>query len=149
MRCECSTIVFWPFAFLILTFIARPIKSRERNLVKTYDVLKTCQSGSKIELSLKNNGAAIFVFNETLAPGQNILGDLKCHYELEAPSFRSEYFFHVYIDQMDFLENPVKSQDQPCRDYVQFGRDTLFVTTNYSPYFCGIRSKVEVCIISY
>jgi len=144
MRCECSTIVSWPFAFLFLTFIAiRPINSsRERNLVKTYDVLKTCKSGSKIEINL-GVGAAVFVFNETQAPGQNILGDFACHYELEVSSFKSQYFMHVYIDQMDFLENPVKSQEQPCQDFVQFGRDILFVTTNKSPPYCGTRSKVE------
>ncbi len=64
-----------------------------------------------------------------------------CHYELETPS---GYGFHVYIDEMYLEDNPnynSQVEDKPCTDYVQFGRDTLYVTTFKSPYFCGKRSR--------
>ena len=57
---------------------------------------------------------------------------LKCHLELSLPS--SLYGFSVFIEEMS-LEGSVRSGCH--QDFVQFGRDILFVTTHLSPKYCG------------
>ena len=71
----------------------------------------------------------IFSFNSSSSE-QN---KLKCHLELSVPS--SLYGFTVFIEEMS-LDSSVKSG---CKtDFLQFGRDILFVTTHLSQKYCGV-----------
>ena len=46
---------------------------------------------------------------------------------------------------MNFLENGLNPLLQdPCKDFVQFGRDLLFVTTSKSQKYCGTLSRPAV-----
>ena len=70
----------------------------------------------------------VFSFNSS----DSNLESLKCHLELSVPS--SHYGFSVFLEEMS-LAGSVKSG---CpHDFVQFGRDILFVTTHMSSKYCG------------
>ena len=80
--------------------------------------------------------------------------DLNCHLELETlkgglSGIRrsSKYGFLVYIDEMeldgDSKHAMTSTYDKCPDDYVQFGRDALFVTTNLSQKFCGSFERVS------
>ena len=70
----------------------------------------------------------IFSFNSSTSERDS----LKCHLELSVPS--SLYGFVVFIEEMS-----LQSSAAGCTsDFVQFGRDILFVTTHLSEKFCGV-----------
>ena len=56
--------------------------------------------------------------------------------------------FHVFIDELQLDENTIKpasrSLGQCPNDYVQFGRDTFYVTTSTSGRYCGTMEKVTI-----
>ncbi|XP_023346891.1 uncharacterized protein LOC111715752 [Eurytemora carolleeae] len=82
------------------------------------------KDGAKREVAIFNK-PHMYVFNSTVST------TFKCHLELEQQS-RISAGFSVYIQSMDFI------QDEECsRDYVQFGKDVLFITTSKSKKFCG------------
>ena len=71
----------------------------------------------------------VFSYNSSAAEQQ----DLTCHLELSVPSFF--FGFAVFIEEM-YLEGLIQAG---CKtDFVQFGRDILFVTTHLSRKFCGV-----------
>ena len=70
----------------------------------------------------------MFSFNSSYSESQ----ELKCHLELSVPS--SLYGFSVFIEEMS-LAGSVRSGCH--QDFVQFGRDILFVTTHLSQKYCG------------
>jgi len=77
-----------------------------------------------------NNEANIFSYNSTSFP----ISSFHCHLELSVPS--SQYGFSVFIEEMS-MSSPRTSPG--CRDdYLQFGRDILFVTTHLSRKYCGV-----------
>ena len=51
--------------------------------------------------------------------------EFKCHLELYLPS--SSYGFSVFIEEMSLSGSSLSGCNE---DYVQFGRDILFVTTH-------------------
>ena len=55
-----------------------------------------------------------------------------CHLEVVVPS--SSYGFSVFIEEMNLSGSSVAGCSE---DYVQFGRDILFVTTHKSRKYCG------------
>ena len=70
----------------------------------------------------------VFSFNSS----DSNLQTLKCHLELSVPS--SLFGFSVFLEEMS-LAGSVQSG---CpHDFVQFGRDILFVTTHMSSKYCG------------
>ena len=70
----------------------------------------------------------VFSFNSS----DSNLQSLKCHLELSVPS--SLFGFSVFLEEMS-LAGSVQSG---CpHDFVQFGRDILFVTTHMSSKYCG------------
>ena len=70
----------------------------------------------------------VFSFNSS----DSNLESLKCHLELSVPS--SLFGFSVFLEEMS-LAGSVRSG---CpHDFVQFGRDILFVTTHMSSKYCG------------
>ena len=70
----------------------------------------------------------VFSFNSS----DSNLQSLKCHLELSVPS--SLFGFSVFLEEMS-LAGSVQSR---CpHDFVQFGRDILFVTTHMSSKYCG------------
>ena len=86
-------------------------------------------TGSKIKLAIGTE-VHIFSFNSSTSERNS----LKCHLELSVPS--SLYGFVVFIEEMS-----LQSSAAGCTtDFVQFGRDILFVTTHLSQKFCGVVS---------
>jgi len=125
--------------FGLLVVFMRPIKAGHRgdadSYVQHYNVMD-CKPGEKIELNLKT-GAAIFTYNETQKRNPLYNTDFMCHYELETVS---QFGFHVYIDEM-YLSDESNNPREPCKDFIQFARDRVFVTTFRSPKYCGHISK--------
>lgn len=81
------------------------------------------QYGDKRELPLLNR-PHIFYFNSTVAK------EFKCHLELEQRTDQDG--FAIFIESMLFDGGPT------CEtDYLQFGIDKLFITTQKSRKFCG------------
>ena len=77
-----------------------------------------------------NNEVNIFSFNSSSFPSTS----LHCHLELSVPS--SSYGFSVMIEEMSLSGS---STSLGCADdYLQFGRDILFVTTHLSRKYCGM-----------
>ena len=117
----------------------RPIKAGQRgnadSYVQKYNIMD-CKPNEKIELDLKT-GAAIFIYNETQKRNPLYNTDFMCHYELETVA---QFGFHVYIDEM-YLSDESNIPQEPCKDFIQFARDRVFVTTFRSPKYCGHISK--------
>ena len=84
-----------------------------------YPLEKTCGDGDKQSLHLNNPG--IFIFNNTLRK------KFTCHLELHLHS--QSLGFSVFIET---LKLPTVFNSDCSRDFIQFGRDKLFVTTSYS-----------------
>jgi len=93
-----------------------------------YRLEKLCPpDGSKVRLKLTDSVAS-FHLNSSLVPGSHFT----CHVELILDS--SKFGFFVYFDSMK-ISPPL---DGECEmDYVQFGRDILFITSHRSNKFCG------------
>jgi len=89
----------------------------------------------KTRINVKHEVVSVFTFNSSLLMEDTSggVGDkFKCHLELYLPS--SSYGFSVFIEEMSLSGSIVSECKQ---DYVQFGRDILFVTTHLSPRYCG------------
>ena len=84
---------------------------------------KTCGDGGKQSLHLNKPG--IFTFNNTLRK------KFSCHLELHLHS--QSLGFSVFIET---LKLPTVFNSDCSRDYLQFGRDKLFITTYTSEKFC-------------
>jgi len=83
--------------------------------------------GKKVRIALGTR-VHVFSFNSS----DSNLQSLKCHLELSVPS--SLFGFSVFLEEMS-LAGSVQSG---CpHDFVQFGRDILFVTTHMSSKYCG------------
>ena len=84
---------------------------------------KTCGDGGKQSLHLNNPG--IFIFNNTLRK------KFTCHLELGLHS--QSLGFSVFIET---LKLPTVFNSDCSRDFIQFGRDKLFITTYTSEKYC-------------
>ena len=82
--------------------------------------------GSKTLMTLQT-GATILTLN-TSSLG---LAYFSCHIDLSLPS--AAYGFSAFIQEMSFS----KSDSGCTEDFLQFGRDILFVTSHLSRKFCG------------
>jgi len=93
-----------------------------------YRLEKLCPpDGSKVRLKLTDSVAS-FHLNSSLLPGTSFT----CHVELILDSSKSGFF--AYFDSMK-ISPPT---DGDCEiDYVQFGRDILFITSHRSNKYCG------------
>ena len=80
-----------------------------------------------------HSGSKLFTFNSShLMPTSK---SFSCHLELYLSS--SDFGFFVFIEEMSLSGSTVGG----CKeDFLQFGRDILFVTTHLSQRYCG---KVE------
>ena len=88
-----------------------------------------CNSnGSKTLINVKQEVVSVFSFNSSLlapGPGPGPSQEFRCHLELYLPS--SSYGFSVFIEEMSLTGSSLSGCSN---DYVQFGRDILFVTTH-------------------
>ena len=83
----------------------------------------TCGDGDKQSLHLNN--PAIFIFNST------VRRKFPCHLELHLHS--KSLGFSVFIETLKVE----KFLNSDCsKDYIQFGRDSLFITTFTSKKYC-------------
>jgi len=92
---------------------------------KHYRLESLCKADSgKVRLRL-GQSAATFQLNSSLVPGTQF----NCHLELALDS--SQFGFFVYFEELSI------SGSSDCEeDYVQFGRDILFITSYRSGKFC-------------
>ena len=95
--------------------------------------------GNKVRSSVGTD-VNVFTFNSsdvrTAKWGKGQKSVLRCHLELVLPSYH--YGFSVFIEEMQLGG----SAGGGCRrDYLQFGRDILFLTTHKSRKYC---SQVEL-----
>ena len=87
---------------------------------------KICNAnGSKTRINVKQEVVSVFTFNSSLVSGSPGVQEFKCHLELYLPS--SSYGFSVFIEEMSLSGSGLSGCNE---DYVQFGRDILFVTTH-------------------
>ena len=90
---------------------------------------KVCAgNGSKTSLNMKHEVVTVLTFISSFALGNSF----KCHLELYLPS--SSYGFSVFIEEMTLSGSTMSGCSE---DYLQFGRDILFVTTHLSNKYCG------------
>jgi len=96
---------------------------------KNYRLEKLCPpDGRKVRMRMEDTVSA-FQLNSSLVPGSLF----NCHLELVLDSSDSGFF--VYFDLMWMAdETGGECQD----DYVQFGRDILFITSHRSNKYCGV-----------
>ena len=93
----------------------------------------TCGDGGKQSLHL--NKPAVFVFNSTVNTTK-----FSCHLELHLHS--QSLGFSVFLDTLKLSS----FMNSDCsRDYLQFGRDRLFITTHLSDKYCQEWSKNVLC----
>jgi len=95
---------------------------------QNYRLEKLCPpDGRKVRMRLEDSVAS-FQLNSSLVPGHIF----NCHLELVLD--QSDLGFFVYFDSMSLNED----KDGDCEeDYVQFGRDILFITSHRSNKYCG------------
>jgi len=87
----------------------------------------------KLRIKLKSE-VNLITFNSSQISGSNNREGLHCHLELSVPS--TQFGLSVFIEEMN-----LGSCDQ---DFIQFGRDILFVTTHLSRRYCGHHSPPSV-----
>ena len=90
---------------------------------------KICSQGRKTRIQL-NTGAHLFTFNSSHMTSSST--SFSCHLELFLSS--SDYGFFIFIEEMDLSGSTLAGCSE---DYLQFGRDILFVTTHLSVRYCG------------
>jgi len=104
-------------------------KLDEKNIYIKNRLDRVCSgNGSKTRLNVKHEVVSVFTFNSSLSTGNFF----KCHLELYLPS--SSYGFSVFIEEMSLSGSSLSGCGE---DYLQFGRDILFVTTHLSKKYCG------------
>lgn len=109
--------------------MATASKGRQKSLTYIdYRLEKLCPpGGGKVQLSISETPISLQL-NSSLLPGALF----ECHLELLLFSAKSGFF--VYFDSLK-ISGP---SDGECNsDYVQFGRDILFITSYRSNKFCG------------
>jgi len=136
--------MIWCLLFYFTFILERSAANSEG--YKMYDFATWCPRDSgKLSIPLKT-GTAIFTIDERNQVTANILKsrDISCHLELE--THNTDYGFHVFFDEMNLDETDDSILEGPkpttCRDYVQFGRDVLYITTSKSRKFCGYRERL-------
>jgi len=96
---------------------------------KNYRLEKLCPpDGRKVRMRMEDSVSS-FQLNSSLVPG-NLFN---CHLELVLDSSDSGFF--VYFDLMSIAD---ESGGECEDDYVQFGRDILFITSHRSNKYCGV-----------
>merc|ERR1719264_1900930 len=115
-------------AFEPRSYLSHP---QQDDIYKLHRLEKLCSAnGSKVRSSIGTE-VNVFSFNSSTA-GLSSRSVFSCHLELFLPS--SLYGFSIFIEEMSLGG----SQGGGCRrDYLQFGRDILFLTTHKSRKYCG------------
>jgi len=115
-------------AFEPRSYLSHP---QQDDIYKLHRLEKLCSAnGSKVRSSIGTE-VNVFTFNSSTA-GLSTRSVFSCHLELFLPS--SLYGFSIFIEEMSLGG----SQGGGCRrDYLQFGRDILFLTTHKSRKYCG------------
>jgi hypothetical protein len=83
-------------------------------------------NGKKVDMPMEND-AKVFTLNSSSLTSPYF----SCHLDLSLPS--SSYGFSVFIEEMSFSG----SGSECSEDFLQFGRDILFVTSHLSGKYCG------------
>lgn len=116
-------------AFEPRSYLSHP---QQDDIYKLHRLEKLCSAnGSKVRSSIGTE-VNVFTFNSSSANLGSSRTVFSCHLELFLPS--SLYGFSIFIEEMSLGG----SQGGGCRrDYLQFGRDILFLTTHKSRKYCG------------
>lgn len=110
------------FSVCFLLISISSVGSSSLSPYQHYKLESVCTSSSKKSIYLHNR-PAIFTFNST---NRNTL---QCHIELHVSD---NFGFSIFTETMK-LDNTQNCQ----RDFLQFGRDFLFITSYKSPKRCG------------
>merc|ERR1719433_2225090 len=123
-------IPFLIFSYFTSQSLGLNFHSEDKNIYVKNRLDKICTANrSKTRLNVKQEVVSVFSFNSSLlTPRQSF----KCHLELYLPS--SSYGFSVFIEEMSLTGSSLSGCND---DFVQFGRDILFVTTHLSQKYCG------------
>jgi len=136
MRHLCLVLIL----MLGLMSIGRALESQsylshpqQDDIYRLHRLEKMCSAnGSKVRSNIGTE-VNVFTFNSSLLHSSLTPSVFSCHLELVLPS--SLYGFSVFIEEMSLGST---SQGGVCRrDYLQFGRDILFLTTHKSRKYCG------------
>jgi len=122
--------LYVPFLFCISKSFSFGLQQLDdKNIYVKNRLDRVCSAnGSKTRLNVKHEVVSVFTFNSSF-----VLADsFKCHLELYLPS--SSYGFSVFIEEMTLSGSSLSGCSE---DYLQFGRDILFVTTHLSNKYCG------------
>lgn len=104
-------------------------------LYKSYRLEKLCRGdGGKVTIGIRDVVSS-FYLNSSLVPGETF----NCHIEMVVRSSDTGMF--VYFEEMYLSEPDITGCNQ---DFVQFGRDILFVTSHLSKKYCGRQEKVTL-----
>ncbi|XP_023348172.1 uncharacterized protein LOC111716887 [Eurytemora carolleeae] len=107
----------------------------KNDLYKTYRLEKLCRGdGGKVGIVI-NDVVSAFFLNSSLVPGETF----NCHVEMVVRSANTGFF--VYFEEMNLSESTLSGCNE---DFVQFGRDILFVTSHLSKKYCGRMEKVSL-----
>jgi len=134
------------FHLLLLTAAEMGAGNRMDQPYLFYQLDRTCLPYKK-EVNM-GTGAAIFYLDESELRTREYLAkrELNCHMELQVSTSKL-FGFHVFIDELQLDENTIKPASRSLghcpNDYVQFGRDTFYVTTSTSGRYCGTMEKVH------
>jgi len=114
---------------MLLLLLMSAVEMNERfQYYQNYRLEKLCRpDGGKVRMKLEESVAS-FQLNSSLIPG-NVFN---CHLELVLDSSDSGFF--LYFDSLLLSE---ESEGECEEDYVQFGRDILFITSHRSAKYCG------------
>jgi len=109
---------------------------QQDDIYRLHRLEKMCSAnGSKVRSNIGTE-VNVFTFNSSSLGHSTTVSQasvFSCHLELVLPS--SLYGFSVFIEEMSLGST---SHGGVCRrDYLQFGRDILFLTTHKSRKYCG------------
>lgn len=117
------------FPAVIVAAVSEFTTASEEQIYQHHRLDKICPpNGGKHHVSL-DTGVSVFTFTSLLMDTDVF----KCHLELGVTS--SSYGFSIFIEETT-MEG---SNNSGCHDdFIQFGRDILFVTSHKSPKYCGM-----------
>jgi len=136
MQIGCTANMYRVVSILAVIFVKiTSLNCYKNDLYKNYRLEKLCKAeGGKVAVVI-NDVVSTFYLNSSLVPGETF----SCHIEMVVRSPNTGFF--VYFEEMYLTEATISGCAQ---DFVQFGRDILFVTSHLSPKYCGRMEKVSL-----
>lgn len=121
------------FSFLLILLLS---ESFQNSAYKFHRLDEVCHdTGRKVRMAL-GDSVHVFTYNSSFSQQKSV----KCHLELAV--INSLWGFSVYIQQIS-LDSPGVGGECDNDNYLQFGRDVLFVTTHLSNKLCDNKTVIK------